>query len=47
MGVATLTQEEINERVAVLHRLRNLLEQQREKFRQYLNVLECEHWSRG
>ncbi len=35
-----LTKEEIDERVAVLHRLRTLLEQQREKFRQYLTVLE-------
>lgn len=36
----TLTQEELNERVAVLRRFRTLLEQQRNKFKEYLNVLE-------
>ena len=36
----TLTQTEIDERVAVLKRLRHLLEQQRAKFQEYLLVLE-------
>lgn len=35
-----LTQEELNERIAVLKRYRTLLEAQREKFREYLLVLE-------
>ena len=35
-----LTQEELNERVAILRRFRTLLEQQRGKFREYLTVLE-------
>ena len=35
-----LTQAEINERVAVLKRFRRLLEEQRNKFRDYLLVLE-------
>ena len=35
-----LSQEEINERVAVLKRFRKLLEQQRAKFQEYLSVLE-------
>jgi chromosome segregation ATPase len=35
-----LTQEEINERVAILKRFRHLLEQQRNKFKEYLTVLE-------
>ena len=35
-----LTQEELNERIAVLRRYRSLLEAQREKFREYLLVLE-------
>ncbi len=35
-----LTKVEIDERVAVLKRLRKLLEMQRDKFREYLNVLE-------
>ena len=35
-----LSQEELNERVAVLRRFRTLLEQQRAKFAEYLNVLE-------
>ncbi len=38
--MAELTQEEINERVAVLKRFKSLLEQQRAKFREYLAVLE-------
>lgn len=37
-----LSQEEIQERVAVLKRFRSLLEQQRNKFREYLHVLECQ-----
>ena len=35
-----LSQEEINERVAILKRFRHLLEQQRNKFKEYLEVLE-------
>ena len=35
-----LTQEEINERIAILKRFRHLLEQQRNKFKEYLTVLE-------
>lgn len=35
-----LTQEELDERVAVLTRLRKLLVEQRQKFRNYLEVLE-------
>ena len=35
-----LTQEQLDERIAVLKRLRSLLEQQRAKFAEYLNVLE-------
>ncbi len=35
-----LTQDELNERIAVLRRYRTLLEAQREKFREYLLVLE-------
>jgi len=38
--MAELTQEEINERVALLKRFKSLLEQQRNKFQEYLNVLE-------
>ncbi|MCR5219335.1 flagellar export chaperone FlgN [Treponema sp.] len=37
-----LSQEELNERIAVLRRFRTLLEQQRAKFAEYLNVLECQ-----
>lgn len=37
-----LTQTQIEERVAVLKRFRALLEQQRNKFREYLQVLECQ-----
>ncbi len=37
-----LTQEEIAERVAILKRFRTLLEQQRNKFKEYLHVLECQ-----
>ncbi|HAH60891.1 MAG TPA: flagellar biosynthesis protein FlgN [Treponema sp.] len=35
-----LTQQEIDERVAILKRFRTLLVQQRDKFREYLTVLE-------
>lgn len=35
-----LTQEQIDERVAILKRFRQLLEHQRQKFREYLTVLE-------
>jgi len=35
-----ITQKELDERVALLHRLKTLLEQQRNKFREYLNILE-------
>ena len=35
-----LSQEEINERVAILKRFRHLLEQQRNKFKEYLDVLQ-------
>lgn len=38
--MAELTNEELNERVAILRRFRTLLEQQRKKFQEYLNVLE-------
>ena len=38
--MAEITQEELNERVAILRRFRSLLEEQRGKFREYLTVLE-------
>ncbi len=38
--MAEISEKELNERVAVLRRLRSLLEQQRAKFREYLAVLE-------
>ena len=41
--MAEITQEELNERVAILKRFRTLLEQQRGKFREYLDVLEKQH----
>lgn len=37
-----LTQAQIDERIAVLRRFKALLEQQRDKFREYLHVLECQ-----
>jgi hypothetical protein len=37
-----LSKEELDERVAILRRFRTLLEQQRTKFREYLNVLELQ-----
>lgn len=38
-----LSREELDERIAVLRRFRALLEQQRQKFRDYLVVLERQH----
>lgn len=38
--MAEITQEELNERVAILRRFKSLLEEQRGKFREYLTVLE-------
>ncbi len=38
--MAEITQEELNERVALLRRFKSLLEEQRGKFREYLTVLE-------
>ena len=38
--MAEITQEELNERVAILRRFRTLLEQQRGKFKEYLDLLE-------
>lgn len=35
-----ITDEELNERVAILHKFKSLLEQQRTKFQEYLTVLE-------
>ena len=40
-----LSQNEINERVAVLKRFKTLLERQRDKFREYLSVLEKQQTS--
>src|SRR5574344_1455328 len=40
-----LTQQEIDERVAILKRFRTLLSQQRDKFREYLDVLEKQQTS--
>ncbi len=40
MGHPELAQETIDERVAILKRFRELLEEQRSKFREYLTVLE-------
>ena len=37
-----LTQAEISERIAVLHRFKVLLMQQRNKFAEYLQVLEAQ-----
>ncbi len=37
-----LSQEEFDERVAILRRLKTLLESQREKFREYLHLLESQ-----
>ena len=38
--MAELTQQELDERVALLRKFRSVLEQQRNKFREYLTVLE-------
>ena len=38
--MAELTDEELNERISILRKFRTLLEQQRSKFQEYLNVLE-------
>lgn len=38
--MAEISQEELDERVALLRRFRTLLEQQRNKFQEYLTVLE-------
>ncbi len=38
--MAEITQEELNERVAILRRFKSLLEEQRGKFLEYLKVLE-------
>ena len=38
--MAEITQQELDERVALLRKFRSLLEQQRNKFREYLTVLE-------
>lgn len=40
MTETVISQAELDERIAILKRLRHLLEQQREKFREYLRVLE-------
>lgn len=36
----TISQQELDERIAILKRFRMLLQQQRDKFKEYLNVLE-------
>ncbi len=41
----TLTQDEINERVLILKRFRELLLEQRKKFQEYLSVLEKQEFS--
>lgn len=38
-----LSEDELNERIAILKRFRTLLEQQRQKFQEYLLVLEKQH----
>ena len=38
--MAEISQEELDRRVAILHRFRTLLQEQRNKFQEYLNVLE-------
>ncbi|MCR5046527.1 MAG: flagellar biosynthesis protein FlgN [Treponema sp.] len=40
-----ITKEELEERVALLKKFRSLLQQQRDKFREYLNVLEKQETS--
>ncbi len=43
--MAEITQEELNERVAILRRFRTLLEAQKKKFQDYLTVLEKQETS--
>lgn len=43
--MAEISQEELNERIALLKKFRSLLLQQREKFQQYLTVLEKQETS--
>ena len=38
-----ITREELDERVAIVKKFRGILEEQREKFREYLTVLEKQH----
>ena len=38
--MAEISQHELEERVAILKRFRSLLEQQKKKFQEYLNILE-------
>jgi hypothetical protein len=45
MDENTLTEQELGERIAILTRLRKLLIVQREKFREYLDVLEKQETS--
>ena len=45
MKSQTIDDKELNERVAILHRLRELLLQQRRKFQEYLTVLEKQEGS--
>ena len=45
MAEPQLSEQELNERVRILHKLRGLLEEQRTKFREYLNVLEKQEQS--
>ena len=40
MNMEEISKQELEERVALLRKFRGLLEQQRNKFREYLNVLE-------
>lgn len=44
-GERKLNEQELNERVAVLRRLKELLSEQRAKFREYLTVLEKQETS--
>lgn len=43
--MAEISQEELNERIALLKKFRSLLLQQREKFQEYLSVLEKQETS--
>ncbi len=43
--MGNITQEEMNERVAVLKKFKSLLEKQRNKFKEYLTVLEKQEGS--